>query len=109
MTSPIEESRIMVGQDLSQAGATINNYAQQIVDEMNTVGAQVEYLREHWQGWTPQVYDPLMTQWQAAAWNLFAPAQDGGLLGAIAAAMDVTFNNYTDGEIANVRTWTSAG
>jgi WXG100 family type VII secretion target len=107
--SPIDSQRLLVGEELSQAGGYINNAAQQIVDELNKLYAQLQPLFDTWTGPAASYFDPLMAEWQFAAKGLFGTAAEGGVLGEIAAAMHVSWNNYAEAENANASTWTSAG
>jgi WXG100 family type VII secretion target len=109
MSSSIDGTPLLVDEQLSQAGTYINNAAQQIVDELSTLRTQLQPLTETWQGSAASYFDPLMEEWNFAAKGLFGSADQGGVLGEIAAAMNVSWNNYADAEAANVSTWSSAG
>jgi hypothetical protein len=49
-----------------------------------------------------------MQEWNTAATGLFGTASEGGILGEIAAAMNVSWNNYSMAESANASTWSSS-
>jgi WXG100 family type VII secretion target len=102
----IESSTIMVQDGLADAGAQLNARASEIVDELNTLIGQLAPLAETWTGPAASYYGPLQDEWNVAANGLFGP---DGILGEIANAMNVTWNNYADAEWANVSTWQGAG
>ena len=109
MASSIDGARLLVDSSLSQAGATINNSAQQITDELAALISQLQPLVGTWTGQAETYYNGLMEEWNTAANGLFGSAADGGLLGEIAAAMNVAWGNYSDGEWANIATWRTTG
>jgi hypothetical protein len=47
-----------------------------------------------------------MGEWNIAAEGLFGP---GGVLGQISSALNLSWNNYSECEWANLRTWRPAG
>jgi uncharacterized protein YukE len=59
-------------------------------------------LVDIWMGLASSYYQPLQQEWNIAADGLFGPT---GVLGQIANAMNVTWNNYSECEWANVRGW----
>jgi WXG100 family type VII secretion target len=108
MSPSVDGTPLMVDDQLSQAGTHINNAAQQIVDELNSLRAQLQPLSDTWTGPAASYFDPLMQEWNASANGLFGSAAQGGVLGEIAGAMNVSWNNYSEAESANVRTWSSS-
>jgi WXG100 family type VII secretion target len=107
-TSGIESTPIAVDEQLSQAGTYINNAAQQIADELHALYLKLQPLTETWTGPAASYFNPLMQEWDYAAKGLFGPADQGGVLGEIAAAMNVSWNNYAEAEASNAKTWQSA-
>jgi hypothetical protein len=129
MSSAIDGTPLFVAEELSQAGNTINSSAMQIVDELRSLTQQLQPLADTWQGPAASYFDPLMQEWLFAAIGMFgtgaaqgiAPVysgegrinaaqgnvSQGGLLGEIAAAMNLAYNNYVEGETANTSTWRS--
>lgn len=105
MSSSIDGARILVDDSLANAGTTINNFAQAITGELASLISQLQPLTETWTGPAASYFDPLMQEWNAAANGLFGSAADEGLLGEIANAMGVAWDNYSNGEWANVSTW----
>lgn len=103
--SSIDGTPIMVDDQLSGAGAYINNAAAQIVDQLVALKAQLEPLVETWTGPAASYYEPLQAEWNLAAGGLFGDAQQQGVLGEIANALNVSWNNYSDAEWANASTW----
>ena len=102
----VESSNLLVGDDLSEAGANLNQRASVIVDELNSLISQLAPLAETWTGSAAAKYGPLQDEWNIAANGLFGP---DGILGEIANAMNISWNNYADAEWANVNTWQSGG
>jgi WXG100 family type VII secretion target len=100
--SDVDSSNIMVHSDLEQAGSTINGMAQTIADELNTLIQQLAPLPDIWTGPASGYYEGLQNEWNYAADGLFGP---NGVLGQIAHAMHVVWNNYAEAEWANVNTW----
>jgi WXG100 family type VII secretion target len=108
-SSSIEGTPLLVDEQLSGAGTYINNQAQTIVDELNSLFSQLQPLEDTWKGSAASYFEPLFQEWSTAANGLFGTASSGGVLGEIAAAMNVSWNNYAEAESANVSTWSSAG
>jgi len=100
--SSIDSTPILVHADLEAAGATINAQAQTISDELAALKAQLMPLAETWYGTANTYYEGLQQEWNIAAEGLFGP---DGVLGRIAAAMDVNWANYSDAEWSNTQTW----
>lgn len=107
-SSSIEGTPLLVDESLSGSGTQINAQAQAIVDELNTLYNQLQPLVESWTGQAASYFDPLMQEWNTAATGLFGTASEGGILGEIAAAMNVSWNNYSMAESANASTWSSS-
>ncbi|MFG2525148.1 WXG100 family type VII secretion target [Streptomyces sp. NPDC048527] len=99
----ISNSTIMVQSELSGAGAHINGVAQGLADELNRLIAQLQPIADGgWTGGASEYYQGLQWEWNYAAEGLFGP---DGVLGEIAQAMHVNWNNYAEAEWANVNTW----
>lgn len=98
----IEGSSILVTDELAGAGQYINNAAETIADELSALISQLEPISETWTGAASSYYEGLQQEWNVAAAGLFGP---GGVLGQIANAMNISWNNYSDAEWANVKTW----
>jgi hypothetical protein len=103
--SNIDTSMIMVQGDLAACGAQINQMAGSICDELQTLKNQLAPLGEAWAGAASSDYQSYQEMWNAAAYGLFGEDGSGGVLGAIAHAMNVVWANYSDAEWANVQTW----
>jgi uncharacterized protein YukE len=103
--SDIDGTPILVGDDLAGAGAYINNSAATIADQLGKLIAQLQPIAETWTGPAASYYQPLQEEWNYAANGLFGTETQGGVLGEIAAAMNVAWGNYSDAEWANVSTW----
>ena len=100
--SNIDSASILVGDELEAAGSSINTQATAIADELAKLVAQISPLADTWTGAAAQYFSVLQQEWNTAANGLFGP---GGVLGEIANAMNVSWNNYCDAEFANVSTW----
>jgi WXG100 family type VII secretion target len=98
----VSGAKLVVPPDLETAGQQLNYKAQGIVDMIDGLKKQLDPLAENWTGWTASYYQPLQAEWNMAAEGLFG--QDG-VLGQIAHALNLTWNNYSECEWANVRTW----
>lgn len=93
---------IMVQEELSTAGPALLGRAQQISDQLQQLANYLNTLPESWTGRSSTTYTGLQAEWNTAANGLFGP---DGVLGAIAGAMNVTWNNYTMAETTNTSTW----
>jgi WXG100 family type VII secretion target len=95
-------SRIAVPSELQAAGSTINGIAAAIEGELSALKSLLAPLQDTWTGAAQAYYQGLQNEWNIAADGLFGPT---GVLGQIAQTMNLNWNNYTDSESANVRTW----
>jgi WXG100 family type VII secretion target len=95
-------ARLTVPSELQAAGATINGIASAIEGELIALKNLLTPLEDTWVGAAKTYYTGLQNEWNIAADGLFGPT---GILGQIAQTMNLNWNNYTDGEWANVRTW----
>jgi WXG100 family type VII secretion target len=97
-----ESSNLRVPPELEGAGAQMSTTAGIVEGELNDLKRQLAPLQDYWQGPAQSYYEELQAEWNVAAEGLFGP---DGVLGEIASALNLTWNNYTDAEWANVRTW----
>jgi WXG100 family type VII secretion target len=98
----IEGSSLKVGDDLSAAGSTINGMAMDIEDDLNSLLVALGPVAASWTGAASANYEALQQEWNQAANGLFGP---DGVLGEIAATMNINWNNYAEAEQANIKTW----
>jgi hypothetical protein len=105
--SNIDTSSLMVQDALASAGSTMNGYAAEITGELTRLKQQLAPLQDYWTGQAATLYESYQQEWNAAAYGLFGEDGTGGVLGVIAHAMGVVWNNYSDCEWANVQTWQS--
>ncbi|MFF5076585.1 WXG100 family type VII secretion target [Actinoplanes sp. NPDC000266] len=98
----IESSHLRVPVELEDAGTRLNAKAQQIEDELTRLRNELQPILDSWQGQTREYYEGLQNEWNIAAEGLLGQE---GVLGQIAQAMRITWQNYTDCEWANVQTW----
>jgi WXG100 family type VII secretion target len=94
--------RIAVPTDLADTGPQIISIASQIGDELAALKSQLMPLREAWQGSANMSWQDLQTMWDNAANNLMTTA---GTLGSIGTTTGIVWNNYSDVENSNTRTW----
>ncbi|MEU7841628.1 WXG100 family type VII secretion target [Micromonospora sp. NPDC049114] len=97
-------SNLRVPAELELAGRQLNTKATEIVGQLDALISKLSPLQDTWEGPAQSYYQGLQNEWNIAADGLFGPT---GVLGQIAAAMNVSWNNYADSEWANVRTWKS--
>lgn len=101
--SNIDGTQIYVGEGLGAAGGYLNARAQQVTDELQALKGQLAPLADAWnQSQAATYYQDMQNEWDVAAEGLFGPE---GVLGRIAHAMHVNWNNYSDAEWSNVSTW----
>jgi WXG100 family type VII secretion target len=93
---------IQVPPDLQHAGTYINGVATQIESELVALKNQLAPLLASWTGAAQSYYEGLQREWDIAADGLFGPT---GVLGMIAQAMNLNWNNYHDCEWSNIQTW----
>lgn len=98
----VASSALIVPTELETAGQQLNAKAQQIVDELEALKSRLLPLADTWVGPAASYYFPLQQEWDIAADGLFGPT---GVLGQIANAMNVSWNNYSECEWANTRGW----
>jgi uncharacterized protein YukE len=102
MDNGIDSRRLEVPMDLEHAGPYINGKAQAISDELTRLRSQLQPVLDSWGGDTKEYYHGLQNEWNIAAEGLLGPE---GVMGQIAHAMHITWNNYTSCEWANAQTW----
>ncbi len=95
-------SMLVVPSDLQGAGAYLNGLATVIDGELARLKNELAPLMDIWTGAAQSYYEGLQMEWNIAADGLFGPT---GVLGIIAQAMNLNWNNYTDCEWSNVQTW----
>jgi WXG100 family type VII secretion target len=82
----------------------MNYRASLITEKLSALAAQLDPLQATWSGQTATYYQGLQQEWDTAAAGLFGP---DGVLGDIARAMHIVWNNYSTAEWDNSRTWQS--
>jgi len=103
MTDPTA-SNLRVPMELENAGSQMSGYAAKIDEQLNLLKGKLDPLKDYWQGPAQTYYQDLQAEWNAAADGLLGP---DGVCGEIASALNLAWNNYTDCEWANVKTWTT--
>ncbi|NUQ97852.1 MAG: WXG100 family type VII secretion target [Streptomyces sp.] len=105
MSGNVDGANLMVKPDLASAGAHINGCAQTMADELAALAGNLHPVLDggqDWSGTTQQYFEGLEAEWNYAANGLFGP---DGVLGQIAQAMQVNWNNYSEAEYSNTSTW----
>jgi uncharacterized protein YukE len=98
-----DATSILVHAQLGEVGPHIHASAEEIIGELNRLIQLLEPLKDTWNTSQAQAdYEILQQEWNTAAAGLFGP---DGVLGNVAAVMNVNFANYSDAEWANVSTW----
>ncbi|MFG2226228.1 WXG100 family type VII secretion target [Streptomyces sp. NPDC048644] len=98
----IDDANLLVRHELQNAGTHINNLSEQIAEELHQLITLLQPIAETWQGDAQVYYEGLQQEWNIAAEGLFGP---NGVLGQIAMAMNVNWENYSEAEWANTKTW----
>ncbi|MEV6948848.1 WXG100 family type VII secretion target [Streptomyces sp. NPDC051172] len=104
MSGNVDGANLMVKPDLASAGTHINSCAQTMADELAALVNKLQPVLGggDWSGQAQQYFDGLESEWNYAANGLFGP---DGVLGQIANAMQVNWNNYSEAEYSNTSTW----
>ncbi|GAA2746006.1 WXG100 family type VII secretion target [Kitasatospora cinereorecta] len=98
-----ESSSILVHAQLGEVGPRIHAAAEEIIGELQRLIAVLAPLKDTWNTSEAAAdYEILQQEWNTAAEGLFGP---DGVLGNVAAVMNVNFVNYSDAEWANISTW----
>jgi WXG100 family type VII secretion target len=103
--SSIDDSNLIVQQELMDAGSYIRTQADTISGELSSLVSTLTAIEPEWTGAASYDYFGLQQEWNIAANGLLG---DDGVLGQIAAAMNIIWNNYADAETANVSSWQSS-
>jgi uncharacterized protein YukE len=98
----VASSNLVVPADLFAAGTTLNGRAHDIVAELDALKSQLAPIADTWIGPAASYYQPLQAEWNIAAEGLFGP---DGILGQIASALNLSWNNYSECEWSNVQSW----
>ncbi|WP_433349849.1 WXG100 family type VII secretion target [Micromonospora sp. CA-111912] len=103
----IESSNLQVPAELAEAGTHIRKISGDLAAELAALQAQLAPLEESWTGSTYQHFKGLEQEWNMAAAGLWGDGGAGsvGLLPFIARALDISYQNYTNAEQANTKTW----
>ncbi|MGC4852141.1 WXG100 family type VII secretion target [Micromonospora sp. DT4] len=99
-------SSLWVPLELETAGGQLNGRANEIVSQLEALKSKLLPLSETWQGDAKEYYEGLQGEWNLAADGLFGPE---GVLGLIASALNLSWNNYSECEWTNLRTWRPQG
>ncbi|WP_432974613.1 WXG100 family type VII secretion target [Dactylosporangium sp. CA-233914] len=95
----------MVSTDMQSQGSILLGKAEAIDADLAALLTRLQALQEFWQSPAANEFQPFFQNWHNAAAALFGP---GGTLGQISNALNITWNNYTECETANMRGWQAA-
>jgi uncharacterized protein YukE len=99
----VSGSILTVPADLQGAGAYLNRVAATIEGELIALKHQLQPIADTWtDGRAQHYYQGLQWEWNAAADGLFGPT---GVLGQIAQRLNLIWDNYTECEWSNTKTW----
>lgn len=94
---------ILVEAELAEVGPRIYASAEEIIGELQRLVQLLVPLQETWTTSEAAAdYEIMQQEWNTAANGLFGP---DGVLGNVAAVMNINFTNYSDAEFANISTW----
>ncbi|MDP9796142.1 uncharacterized protein YukE [Catenuloplanes nepalensis] len=95
-------THLKVPDSLGDAGPFINGISEEIVNNLMMLESKLLPLAESWTGDTYIYFEDQRKAWNVAADGLFGPE---GIMGMIAHALNVNYNNYTEAELTNTATW----
>jgi uncharacterized protein YukE len=99
----VDGTPIYVAAELESAGPWLNGMAGSAAGDLERLKSLLAPLQEAWTvSQAADYYQGLQQEWNIAAEGLFGP---DGVLGFIANAMNVNWNNYSDAEWSNISTW----
>ena len=98
-------SHLRVPLELEGAGQEIQSQSTALVGELDALRKRLELVNETWHGEAKKEYETLKAQWDAAALGLFGGGDVDGVLGRIGSVLNLSWNNYAEAELANVRSW----
>ena len=98
----ISSSMIRVPLTLEAAGPYMYRMVETITGDLDRLRAQLEPLRDTWQGVAQIYYDAHKLEWDSAAAGLFGP---NCVLASIGHVMNVNWNNYDTCEYSNAMTF----
>ncbi|MFG1607861.1 WXG100 family type VII secretion target [Actinoplanes sp. NPDC049265] len=101
-------SKLRVPPELEAAGNEINRQSKEITDHLNDLKKKLMPITEsqEWKSQAQTYYDGLQGEWNLAADGLFG---ETGVLGKIASTLNLSWNNYSECEWQNLKTWMPAG
>ncbi|MEV6598531.1 WXG100 family type VII secretion target [Actinoplanes sp. NPDC051346] len=103
----ILSSRLQVPTELENAGNSVRTISNGLAMELNDLRAKLAPLQESWTGQAYTYFTGLEQQWNLASVGLWGDgtATNVGLLPFIAHALDKVYENYSNAEASNVKTW----
>ncbi|MGC4747915.1 WXG100 family type VII secretion target [Micromonospora sp. DT201] len=98
----IYNTPLKVPESLGGAGPYINGVAGEIIDQLVMLESKLSPISTTWTGESATYFEDQRLAWNVASDGLFGPE---GVLGMIAHALRVNYDNYTEAELANTQTW----
>ncbi|MFY1672101.1 WXG100 family type VII secretion target [Plantactinospora sp. WMMB334] len=98
----IYNTRMVVPESLEGAGPYINGTAESIIEQLTILEGKLAPIAASWTGEASTYFEDQRLAWNMAADGLFGPE---GVLGMIAHALRVNYDNYREAELANTQTW----
>ncbi|MFI5838818.1 WXG100 family type VII secretion target [Catenuloplanes sp. NPDC051500] len=95
-------THIKVPDSLEGAGTFINGISRDTIDDLTRLENKLLPLAETWVGDTYIYFEDQRRAWNVAADGLFGPE---GIMGMIAHALNVNYQNYSEAELTNTATW----
>jgi WXG100 family type VII secretion target len=96
MTTPNMSGFQVTPDDLQQAAVYVSNSAQNIMTQIQQLGAYAQGLSDYWQGSAQQAFEALM-----ADYNTYATMLDNALTD-ISSGLNGNYVNYTQAEQTNL-------
>jgi uncharacterized protein YukE len=98
----VYNTHIQIPETLEGAGPFMQGISEVVVGELATLKGKLATLPETWSGSTHTYFEDQYTAWHVASDGLFGPE---GVMGMIAHALNVNYDNYTEAELASGHTW----
>ena len=105
MAGDVTTTPIMVSTDMEAQGGILLGKAEDIDQMLAELLTRLRAIEDFWESPASREFVPFFNNWNSAASEMFGP---GGVLGQVANVLNVAWNNYTECEFSNVKTWQTA-